>query len=95
VGLEWQVKDELRRLVDFQTFDLRQGMRGFGPFDLILCRNVLIYFDVKTKKQILGDIRSILNPSGLLLLGSAETTLNLDDRYTRRVIGQAVFYEAL
>jgi len=95
VGLEWQVKDELRRMVEFRAFDLRQSMRGLGPFDLVLCRNVLIYFDVKTKKQILGEIRGVLNAQGLLLLGSAETTLNLDDRFTRRVIGQSVFYEAL
>lgn len=94
-GLEWQIKDDLRRMVEFQTFDLRQSMRGLGPFDLILCRNVLIYFDVKTKKQILGEIRGVLNTQGLLLLGSAETTINLDDRFARRVIGQSVFYEAL
>lgn len=94
VGLEWQVKDELRRMVEFQTFDLRQSMRGLGPFDLVLCRNVLIYFDVKTKKQILGELRGVLNTQGLLLLGSAETTLNLDDRFSRLVIGQSVFYQA-
>ncbi len=94
-GLEWQVKDEVRRVVEFRTFDLRQTMRGLGPFDLVLCRNVLIYFDVKTKKQILGELRRVLNPQGLLLLGSAETTLNLDDRFARRVIGPSVFYEAL
>ncbi len=94
-GLEWQVKDEVRRMVSFRTFDLRQSMRGLGPFDLVLCRNVLIYFDVKTKKQILGEIRGVLNTQGLLLLGSAETTLNLDDRFARRVFGQSVFYEAL
>jgi chemotaxis protein methyltransferase CheR len=95
VGLEWQIKDELRRMVQFQTFDLRQSMRGLGPFDLILCRNVLIYFDVKTKKQILGEMRGVLNPQGLLLLGSAETTLNLDDRFQRRAFGHAIFYEVL
>ena len=93
-GLDWQVKDDVRRMVEFRTFDLRQSMRGFGPFDLVLCRNVLIYFDVKTKKQILGQIRGVLNTQGLLLLGSAETTLNLDDRFARRVFGQSVFYEA-
>jgi len=94
-GLEWQVKDEVRRMVEFQTFDLRQNMRSLGSFDLTLCRNVLIYFDVKTKKQILGEIRNVLNPKGLLLLGSAETTINLDDRFSRRAIGSSIFYEKL
>ena len=94
VGLDWQVKDEVRRMVEFREFDLRQSMRGLGPFDLVLCRNVLIYFDIKTKKQILGEIRGVLNPKGVLFLGSAETTLNLDDRFSRRVLGQSVLYEA-
>lgn len=93
IGPEWQVKEELRRMVQFQTLDLRQSMRGLGPFDLILCRNVLIYFDVKTKKQILAEMRKVLNHKALLLLGSAETTLNLDESYSRRVIGQTTFYE--
>ncbi len=93
-GLEWEIKEEVRRLVEFQNFDLRRSMRGLGPFDLVLCRNVLIYFDTKTKKQILGEIRQVLNRQGLLLLGSAETTLNLEERFSRRVIGQSTFYEA-
>ena len=95
-GLEWQVKEDVRKLVEFKMFDLRQSMRGMGgPFDLILCRNVLIYFDVKTKKQILAEIRRVLNKHGLLSLGSAETTMNLDERFTRKMVGQAVFYENL
>ena len=46
VGLEWQLKDEVRRMVDFSTFDLRQSMSARGPFDVVFCRNVLIYFDI-------------------------------------------------
>jgi len=44
----------------FQRFDLRQSMAGLGVFDVVLCRNVLIYFDVETKKKILGEIRKSL-----------------------------------
>ncbi len=94
-GLEWRVKPELRRMMEFRNFDLRQSMRGLGAFDLVLCRNVLIYFDVKTKKQILSDIRSVLNPGATLILGSAETTLGLDDKYARRPLGSTIFYEAI
>lgn len=94
-GLEWQVKSEVRTLVDFQTFDLRQSMKALGPFDLVLCRNVLIYFDVKTKKQILGELRGVLASHAFLGLGAAETTMNLDDRFTRKVIGKAAFYATL
>ena len=93
VGLEWQIKDEVRRMVEFAQFDLRQKMTNMGPFDLVLCRNVLIYFDTETKRKILGEIRGVLAQKGLLVLGSAETTMNLDDRFIRRPIDQATFYE--
>jgi chemotaxis protein methyltransferase CheR len=93
-GLEWQLKDEVRRMVEFQVFDLRMSMRALGPFDLIFCRNVLIYFDTTTKKQILAELRGALYKKGLLLLGSAESTINLDDQFSRKVVGQATFYQA-
>jgi chemotaxis protein methyltransferase CheR len=94
VGLEWQVKDELRRMVHWQRFDLRQPMRGKGPFDVILCRNVLIYFDMDTKKKILAELRSALHPGGYLLLGGAETAICLDGLLRRVEIGSAVLYQA-
>lgn len=92
-GLDWQISDALRSMVKFQRFDLRTSMSSFGPFDLIFCRNVLIYFDVDTKKQILSSLRRTLNPGGLLALGAAETTINLDNAYTRVVHGAATFYQ--
>ena len=93
-GLDWQIKDRLRRMVRFEPFDLRQSMRTKGPFDLIFCRNVLIYFDVDTKKKILRELRGALFPGGHLLLGSAETTLNLDDQFRRVAVGRATLYQA-
>ena len=53
------------------------------PLDLIMMRNVLIYFDVEMKKDILGKIRKLLRPDGYLFLGAAETTLNLDNSFER------------
>jgi len=64
-----------------------------GVFDLVLCRNVLIYFDVETKKKILAGIRGVLSPRGYLLLGCAESTLNLGNTSIKRAIGQAAFYQ--
>lgn len=93
-GMEWQIRDEVRKMVQFEPFDLRQSMRSLGRFDLVLCRNVLIYFDIETKKRILKEIRSALVGKGLLALGCAETTLNLDSYFVRRVIDQGIFYEA-
>ena len=91
-GLEWQIKDELRRMVRFQQFDLRQSMRGLGPFDVVLCRNVLIYFDVETKKSILRQIEGTLRRGGRLLLGAAETTMNLNTSLERQTVDGSTFY---
>jgi chemotaxis protein methyltransferase CheR len=93
-GLEWQIKDQVRQMVTFEQFDLRASMKSKGPFDVIFCRNVLIYFDVETKKKILSELRGALVPGGLLLLGGAETTLNLDECFTRATHGRAVVYQA-
>ncbi len=94
VGLDWQLKDEIRRMVRFERLDLRQGGRMMGPFDVVFCRNVLIYFDIETRRQILRQIRSTLVRGGYLLLGGAETTFNVDDQFVRKMIGQAVLYQA-
>lgn len=93
VGLDWQINDYLRSMVTFQRFDLRNSTRALGPFDLVFCRNVLIYFDVETKKKILGSIRQTINSRGLLALGAAETTINLDQEYGRVVYGPTAFYQ--
>jgi chemotaxis protein methyltransferase CheR len=92
-GLEWQLKDDIRNLVTFRKFDLRQHMAGMGPYDFVFCRNVLIYFDVETKKKILAELRRTMEPGGYLSLGGPETTLNLDDKFVRKSIGSAVFYQ--
>lgn len=60
VGLDWQLKDEVRRLVRFIPLDLRQSMRTLGPFDIVFCRNVLIYFDLESKRKILAEIYETL-----------------------------------
>lgn len=93
-GLDWQLKERVRRMVNFEQFDLRKSMRTKGPFDVIFCRNVLIYFDAETKKQILRELRSALFPGGHLVLGGAESTLNLDNEFKRLPVGRTVFYQA-
>jgi chemotaxis protein methyltransferase CheR len=92
VNLDWKLKDQVRRMVSFRRFDLRQPMAGLGRFDIIFCRNVLIYFDAKTKGRILNQIWTGLQPGGYLLLGGAETVLNLQERFERvAVAGTAVY----
>jgi len=93
-GLGWLVKSEVRKLVRFTQFDLRNSMRSLGTFDLVLCRNVLIYFDLATRKTILGGIRGVLHPGGYFLMGSSETTFNLDDNFVRSTSGTTTVYQA-
>jgi len=93
-GSSWRMKKYVRDMVSFQAFDLRHSMRSLGRFDIIFCRNVLIYFDNDTKKKILAEIQNALNPGGYLLLGGAENTLNLDLGLQRVEIGSAVLYQA-
>jgi chemotaxis protein methyltransferase CheR len=91
-GLEWQLKDNIRSMASFQKFDLRQSPGSLGTFDVVFCRNVLIYFDLPTKKKILGGLRTVLRDDGCLLLGGAEAILDLDGGYSRQVVGQASVY---
>jgi chemotaxis protein methyltransferase CheR len=92
LGEEFVVREPVRRMVQFQKFDLRSPMRPLGVFDVIFCRNVLIYFDLPTKRGILNEIASVLAPDGALFLGSTETTIGITDRYQRKHQSGAVYY---
>jgi chemotaxis protein methyltransferase CheR len=82
-GLEWRLKDSLRRMVEFRQLNLVEPWPSMFAPDIIMMRNVLIYFDVETKKVILGKARRLLPPDGYLFLGGAETPMNLDDSFER------------
>ncbi|MBI5428099.1 MAG: protein-glutamate O-methyltransferase CheR [Nitrospinae bacterium] len=92
VGMEWQIKEDLRKTIDFREINLCGAWPHIPKLDIIFMRNVLIYFDVNTKKTILGKIRQLLKPDGYLFLGAAETTLNLDDNFTRMNFPQSGCY---
>lgn len=92
-GLDWQLKDQVRRMVRFAPLDLRQSPQALGSFDLILCRNVLIYFEMSTRKKILAGLRGCLVPGGYLLLGASETTFGLDETLLRKPFGNAIVYQ--
>ena len=91
-GTEWQVKDSLKKYITFGQMNLAQSWSVRGTFDLILMRNVLIYFDRDTKREILTRAQRLLTPEGSLMLGTAETTLSITDRYVRAKVGKAVVY---
>jgi len=93
-GLEWQVKREIREMIDFRQMNLSGHWPSLPSMDIVLMRNVLIYFDQETKRGILGKIKRVLRPDGPLFLGSAETTFNLDESFKRVVMGKAAAYRA-
>lgn len=69
-------------------------MRSLGPFDLVFCRNVLIYFDSETKKKILKDLHDTLFRGGWLLLGGAETAFGVEDLFQRETVEGATVHIA-
>jgi chemotaxis protein methyltransferase CheR len=93
-GVDWQLSEPVRRLALFETIDLRKSMRALGPFDLVFCRNVMIYFDARTRKEILKEIHGTLFRGGWLLLGGAETAFGVEDLFERQTVGSAVVYVA-
>ena len=81
VGDRWQIDDSLRKMIKFQQFNLLGDFSSLGRFDVVFCRNVLIYFDMPTKTQVLEGIAGLLPPDGFLYLGGAETVLGTTDRF--------------
>jgi chemotaxis protein methyltransferase CheR len=79
----WVIKPEIRQMVTFSELNLLHPFKGLPKSDLIMLRNVLIYFDAETKKKILTKVHDLLKPSGYLFLGNAESTLNLNDAFER------------
>jgi chemotaxis protein methyltransferase CheR len=79
-GDKWQVDPALRAMVQFRSFNLLDDPAPFGRFDVVFCRNVLIYFDQPTKAKVLDRLARMLPSDGYLYLGGAETVLGICDR---------------
>ncbi len=73
----WRIRPEIAAPCRFEKFNLLGDLRGMGRFDVVFCRNVLIYFDVPTKGRVLGGIAQLLAPDGALYLGAAETAMGV------------------
>lgn len=80
-GESWTIAPQLRSMVQWRKFNLLENFAAFGQFDIVFCRNVLIYFDQTTKVDILGRISKIMAPDGYLVLGAAETVVGLTDAF--------------
>jgi chemotaxis protein methyltransferase CheR len=81
IGETWQVAPELRAMVQYKPLNLLQNFSHLGTFDLVFCRNVLIYFDQPTKVDVLDRMAKIMQPDGYLVLGAAETVVGLTDTF--------------
>jgi chemotaxis protein methyltransferase CheR len=91
-GNQWQLKESVRKMVRFEELNLIRPWPPMPNADIVMIRNVMIYFDVEAKKQILARIRRVLRPNGYLFLGGAETTMNLDDSFVRQQYERAGCY---
>jgi chemotaxis protein methyltransferase CheR len=91
-GMEWHVKPEVQRFTEFRELNLIEPWGTLPMMDVVFLRNVLIYFDVDTKRAILNNVRKVLHPWGYLFLGGAETTINLGDTFERVQFDKAGCY---
>jgi chemotaxis protein methyltransferase CheR len=81
VGDRWQIDPSLREMVRYRPFNLLDDMNSLGSFDVIFCRNVLIYFDQPTKQLVLERMARHLGQDGFLYLGGAETVVGITDKF--------------
>ncbi len=80
-GANWRIADPIRAMASFREWNLLDDLRPLGMFDIVFCRNVLIYFDPPTKARALEAIARQMAPDGVLYLGGAETVLGVTDHF--------------
>jgi chemotaxis protein methyltransferase CheR len=88
---QWRIKPGLRDAATFREWNLLADLRPLGRFDIIFCRNVLIYFDAPTKSRVLDALARQIAPDGVLFLGGAETVLGLTNAF-RAIPGESGAY---
>jgi chemotaxis protein methyltransferase CheR len=97
-GNKWEIKDEIKQMVDFQKCSLHEGIspvRFGGTFDVILARNVLIYFDVKTKDDILSRINQLMQDDSTLILGATENLYGMSDKFESFSIQNTLLFKKI
>ncbi len=88
-----QIKPEIKQRVSFRELNLTQSYASLGKFDVIFCRNVLIYFSVEMKFDIIQRLADTLNPGGFLFLGSTESPPGLKDFFEMRSMHGGIVYQ--
>ena len=92
-GDYWQVKDEIRAMVVFRKVNLMESLMGLGKFDIILCRNVAIYFPNHQRKRLYEKIASVLVPDGYLMIGATESLANDTTLFSPYQYLRAIYYQ--
>jgi chemotaxis protein methyltransferase CheR len=95
IGLEWQVKADVRKMINFRKINLMEAFPPMPDMDVVFLRNVLIYFDVPTKKRILDRLARVIRPGGYLFLGTVESTHNLTTDFQTVQVGNATCYQRI
>jgi chemotaxis protein methyltransferase CheR len=94
-GGHWEVKDELRAIMTFGRRNLLEPITDLGPFDVIFCRNVAIYFDAQTRRDLFLRLADRLTPEGCLFVGSSECLVDLGPRFIPRHHCHGTYYQPL
>jgi chemotaxis protein methyltransferase CheR len=89
----WRLRDDVRRMVKFRQMNLIDSWPSVRDLDVAFLRNVLIYFDVPTKRRIFEKLCQTLRIGGYLFLGSVESTLNLTDKFKEVSLGKGIIYQ--
>ena len=93
-GTRWRISDAVKRHVRFFVFNLLDSFEALGQFDIVFCRNVVFYFDQKTKQDVLRRFGSVLAGDGCLVLGAAETVLGLGKRFAYATGANGIYTKA-
>jgi chemotaxis protein methyltransferase CheR len=88
-----QVKPEVKKMTSFRNYNLLDSYAGLGKFDIIFCRNVLIYFSSDVKSKILNQFAGALNPGGYLILGASESLTGLTEKFDMVRCNPGIIYK--
>jgi chemotaxis protein methyltransferase CheR len=91
----WRFDDEQRRKIDFRSLNLMDSYAGMGVFDIIFCRNVLIYFEMELKRDVLRRMHKCLTPGGYLFLGASEGLAGVEDLFEMINCRPGICYRAI
>jgi chemotaxis protein methyltransferase CheR len=90
-GEQWRISEKIRAMVSLQSLNLLSDTSRLGQFDVIFCRNVLIYFDIETKARVLGELARRLKPDATLFLGAAETVIGITESLAPDRVNRGIY----